>query len=71
MRDLTDFKRVIGPAADKYTPPQLEQLQQQMYAMADLLLDIYLTRNRKSLDIDASPPQGTMKSERSFEISKS
>ena len=65
MRDMNNFKHMLGPCAEKYTPAQLDDLQQQMYAMTDLLLDIYLARRGHSRDVDADSSRGTMKSERS------
>ncbi len=64
MRDLENFKQTLGPLAEKYTPAQLEELRRQMYGMADLLLDVYLSSGASS-DVDVNSLRGTMKSERS------
>ena len=65
MRDLENFKQTLGSAAEKYTPAQLEELRRQMYGMADLLLDIYLSSEKHLGDIDVDCLRGRMKSERS------
>ena len=65
MRDLDNFRQMLGPAAEKYTPAQLEELRRQMYGMADLLLDIYLSSEKHLGDIDVDRLRGRMKSERS------
>ncbi len=65
MRDLDNFKRMLGPAGEKYTAAQLEELRGQMHGMVDLLLDIYLTREIHCGGVDVDSTRGTMKSERS------
>ena len=65
MRDLDNFKQMLGSAAEKYTPAQLEELRRQMYGMADLLLDIYLNGEKQLGGVDMDSLRGTMKSERS------
>jgi len=69
MQDLEGFKRALGPEAEEYTEPQLEELRRQMYGLADLLLDIYLGRRQErkagSEDIDSLGSGATLKAERS------
>jgi len=65
MRDLENFKQILGSATEKYIPAQLEELRRQMYGMADLLLDIYLSSEKHLGDIDVDRLRGRMKSERS------
>ena len=65
MRDIENFKQMLGSAAEKYTRAQLEELRRQMYGMADLLLDVHLSSEEHSGDVDADSLRGTMKSERS------
>ena len=65
MRDMENFKQMLGSAAEKYTLVQLEELRRQMYGMADLLLDVYLSSEKHRGDIDVDCLRGTMKSERS------
>ena len=65
MRDLDNFRQMLGPAAEKYTPAQLEELRRQMYGMADLLLDIYLNGEKQLGGVDVDSLRSTMKSERS------
>ena len=66
MRDLDNFRQMLGPAAEKYTPAQLEELRRQMYGMADLLLDVYLRSGEKHVSgVDLDSLRGRMKSERS------
>ncbi len=55
---------MLGPEAEKYTPAQLEELRKQMYAVTDLLLDIYLNP-RPERDVDSVPSGDTIKAERS------
>ena len=61
MRDLDNFKQMLGSAAEKYTPAQLEELRRQMYGMADLMLDIYLSSEKHLGEIDVNSLRGTMK----------
>ncbi len=42
MEEIQKFKEFFGPAAKGYSDPQLRQLRREMYAMAELLLDIHL-----------------------------
>lgn len=65
MRDLDNFKRMLGPAGENYTTAQLEELHGQIYGMVDLLLDIYLIREKHFGGVDLDSERGTMKSERS------
>ena len=46
MDEIKEFKKFLGPAAKGYTDAQLRQLRREMYAMAELLLDIYLHKKR-------------------------
>jgi len=48
--DLNTFKTFLGPVANEYTDAELEQLRDEMHAMAELLLDIYLYRKRVEND---------------------
>jgi hypothetical protein len=45
---LEKFKDFLGEAAGGYTEAELRQLRQELNAMAELLLDIYLYRKRRS-----------------------
>jgi hypothetical protein len=42
MDELERFKEFLGPTARDYTNAELRQLQREMHAMAELLLDIYI-----------------------------
>ena len=46
LRDLEEFKNLLGPLTEDYTEGQLRQLQREMFSMAELLLDLYLLRRR-------------------------
>ena len=65
MRDLENFKQMLGSSAETYTPAQLEDLRRQMYGMADLLLDVYLSGEKHLGGVDMDCRRGTIKSERS------
>ena len=45
VEDFKTFKKSLGPVADKYTETELRQLQQDLRAMAELLFDMYLSKN--------------------------
>lgn len=47
MDEIEEFKRFLGPIAKDYTDAQLRQLRREMYAMAELLLDIHLYKRRR------------------------
>jgi hypothetical protein len=42
MEEIEKFKDFLGPAGKGYSQAQLHELRREMYAMADLLLDIFL-----------------------------
>lgn len=44
--ELQGLRRLLGSAAADYTDPQLRQLQRDIDVMAELLLDLYLAKNR-------------------------
>ena len=44
MDELENFKEFLGPIAQDYRNAELRQLHNEMHAMAELLLDIYLYR---------------------------
>ena len=45
MEDIEQFKKLLGPLVMDYNEAQLRQLQGEMYAMAELLLDLYMAKN--------------------------
>jgi len=45
--ELDEFKKFLGPLATPYSDAQLRELRREMYAMAELLLDIYLHNKRQ------------------------
>jgi hypothetical protein len=47
LRNIEEFKAFLGPVANGYNSAQLRQLQREMFAMAELLLDLYLDKKRK------------------------
>ena len=47
MDDIGEFKTFLGALAEAYNEAELRQLQYEMHAMAELLLDIYLENNAK------------------------
>jgi len=58
LEEVTEF---LGPLAAQYSEEQLGQLHREMYAMAELLLDIYLYKKRqrkavKKTDTDFDTP---------------
>ncbi len=46
MDELERMRKLVGPEADKWTAAQLEQLRQDIDALAALLLDVYESRKR-------------------------
>lgn len=48
MDDIEDFKKFLGPIAKDYNDAQLHRLRREMDALAELLLDIYIDKHRKS-----------------------
>jgi hypothetical protein len=46
MYELERLRKLVGPEADKWTAAQLEQLRQDIDALAALLLDLYESRKR-------------------------
>ena len=42
VENIEGFKKFLGPIANEYSEAALHQLQQEMHAMAELLLEIYL-----------------------------
>lgn len=42
--ELEEIRKFLGPVAAQYSEEQLGQLRREMYAMAELLLDIYLCK---------------------------
>jgi hypothetical protein len=47
--ELEEFKRFLGPIAEEYSDSQLRQLRREMYECAELLLDIYLHKEREGV----------------------
>ena len=47
MDEIEEFKKFLGPIAKDYNDARLHQLQREMYAMAALLLDIYLHKQSR------------------------
>lgn len=58
MKTIQQFREFLGSAAETYNDAQLEQLRQDMYAMAELLVDIYLAgrQGQSSLAIRHANP---------------
>lgn len=54
MEDIQAFRKFLGSIAMEYNDAQLRQLSNEMNALADMLLDIYLSRHGKH------PPQREM-----------
>jgi hypothetical protein len=50
MRDLDNFKRLLGEKAKGYTTAQLEELCREMYGIADILLTLYLEQDCPAVD---------------------
>lgn len=46
--ELEEFKNFLGPLAKEYTDPQLRQLRYELYAMTELLLDLYEIKRAKT-----------------------
>ncbi len=65
MDEINEFKKFLGPAAKGYSEAQLQQLRREMYAMAELLLDIYLSGKQGRKGIDSHRSGATLKGERS------
>ena len=67
MQTLADFKQFLGPVAKGLTDAQLEQLRAEMYVLAQLLLDIYASKQsqtgaeREPLRLTAPAPNSKMK----------
>lgn len=47
--ELEEAREFLGPLAAQYSDEQLGQLRREMYAMAELLLDIYLYKKRQQV----------------------
>ena len=47
MDEIEKFKNFLGPVAKEYNDAQLRQLRREMYAMAELLLDIYMSKRQR------------------------
>lgn len=60
MRTLREFRKRLRPFAEKYTDAQLEQLQREMEAMAQLLIDMYLAKKYEGRGLDAGLPPSKM-----------
>ena len=46
VEDADQFKNFLGPLGEDYNEAQVRQLQGEMYAMAELLLDLYLAKKK-------------------------
>ena len=55
LDDPQAFKRFLGPAGEGYADAQLRQLSREMYAMADLLLDVYERNSKSRKPTEGSP----------------
>lgn len=44
--ELEEFKNFLGPVAEDYTDGELRQLRREMYAMAEILLDLWIEKQR-------------------------
>jgi len=47
MRSVDDLKKLLGKAAENYTPGQLEQLRREVYGLAEWLVQFYLFKIRQ------------------------
>jgi hypothetical protein len=65
MDEIQKFKEFLGPVAQEYADGQLRQLRREMYAIAELLLDTYLSGEQGHKGIDSQPSGATLKAERS------
>jgi hypothetical protein len=45
--ELEEFKAFLGPLAEDYADSELCQLRREMNAMAEILLDLYIAKNRR------------------------
>lgn len=43
--DLEELRQTLGPEAENYTLAQLRQVQDDLRALADILIDIYLSKH--------------------------
>lgn len=53
--NLQEFRQSLGTAADEFTDAELIELQREMYALAELLLDIYFDRKQAGAHRQVSP----------------
>lgn len=53
MHTLQELRKRLGPFAEKYNDGELEQLQRELEATAQLLMDLYLADKGKSRRLDA------------------
>ena len=50
ITDINEFRSFMGSVADVYSDTELRQLRNEMYALAELLLDIYAARTKSRGD---------------------
>jgi hypothetical protein len=55
MDEIEELKRTLGPAAKEYNRAQLYQIQSQLSAMAELLLDLYFAKKKDGLKNHRAP----------------
>jgi hypothetical protein len=46
VEDIEQFKNLLGPLAKDYNEAQIRQMHREMYAMAELLLDLYFGKKK-------------------------
>ena len=64
-RDLHDwgaFKALLGDFAEQYTDAQLRRIQQDMFLLAEILLDFYLLTRRSRNQRVPAPPGSSLTS---------
>lgn len=55
LAEIEEVRAFLGPIAAQYSEGQLAQIRHEMYALANLLLDIYEYRRRER----EGPPEAT------------
>jgi hypothetical protein len=48
LRDLAAFKRLLGETANDYTDAQIEEIQREMFALAEILIGLYECKRTQS-----------------------
>ncbi|MFQ5801416.1 MAG: hypothetical protein ACE5JQ_00795 [Candidatus Methylomirabilales bacterium] len=47
LRDLAELKKLLGDTAEEYSDTQIRRIQQDMFTLAEILLDFYLLKKQK------------------------